>query len=82
VALGVPGMVPLDGGLPFCVEEDVVEEDLVEAIGVSGVQSAQDGIIVRRRAQRRMGPQVSEALPLLYLHGLSTSDCARRWSGS
>ena len=42
VVLGVPGMVPLEGGLPLRVEGHVVG-----AIGVSGVQSDQDGIIAQ-----------------------------------
>jgi hypothetical protein len=33
-------------------------------------------------AWARKSPQMAEVLPLLYLHGLSTSDFARRWSSS
>lgn len=33
-------------------------------------------------AWARKSSQVSEVLPLLYLHGLSTSDLTRRWSSS
>jgi hypothetical protein len=33
-------------------------------------------------AWARKSPQTAEVLPLLYLHGLSTSDFARRWSSS
>jgi glc operon protein GlcG len=40
--LGVPGMVPLEGGAPFDIEEHVAG-----AIGVSGAQSEQDGIIAQ-----------------------------------
>jgi glc operon protein GlcG len=50
VILSLPGMVPLEGGLPLYVEGQVVG-----AIGVSGVQSDQDGIIaqVGERALQR-----------------------------
>jgi glc operon protein GlcG len=40
VVLGVPGMVPLEGGIPIRVEDEVIG-----SIGVSGVQSPQDGQI-------------------------------------
>jgi glc operon protein GlcG len=39
---GLPGMLPIEGGLPLRVEERVIG-----AIGVSGVQSDQDGIIAQ-----------------------------------
>lgn len=42
VVLGVPGMLPLEGGLPLRVEGHVIG-----AIGVSGVQSDQDGMIAQ-----------------------------------
>lgn len=42
VVLGMPGMLPLEGGLPLYVEGHVVG-----AIGVSGVRSSQDGIIAQ-----------------------------------
>ncbi|GHO46183.1 GlcG/HbpS family heme-binding protein [Ktedonospora formicarum] len=40
VVLGMPGMIPLEGGIPLYVGEHVVG-----AIGVSGVRSPQDTII-------------------------------------
>ncbi len=40
VMLGLPGATPIEGGLPL-----VKDGHLVGAIGVSGVQSFQDGIV-------------------------------------
>lgn len=40
VVLGLPGSLPLEGGIPF-----VVDGHALGAIGVSGVQSPQDGQI-------------------------------------
>ncbi|MBO0784236.1 MAG: heme-binding protein [Ktedonobacteraceae bacterium] len=40
--LGVPGMVPVEGGLLLRVEEQVVG-----AIGVSGARSSQDGVFAQ-----------------------------------
>ena len=45
VMMGLPGAVPLEGGIPL--GQDGV---LLGAIGVSGVQSFQDGIIARAGA--------------------------------
>jgi glc operon protein GlcG len=42
VVLGIPGMIPLEGGLPLLVDDFVIG-----AIGVSGVQSYQDGEIAQ-----------------------------------
>lgn len=43
--LGLPGMTPVEGGVPL-----LVKADFVGAIGVSGVTSAQDGEIARAGA--------------------------------
>lgn len=43
--LAMPGMLPLEGGLPL-----VYEGHVVGAIGVSGVKSDEDGIIARAGA--------------------------------
>ena len=43
--LAIPGLVPLEGGLPL-----MVAGDLVGAIGVSGVQSFEDGIVAKAGA--------------------------------
>jgi uncharacterized protein GlcG (DUF336 family) len=45
VMMGLPGAVPLEGGVPL-----VKDEVFVGAIGVSGVQSFQDGVIARAGA--------------------------------
>ena len=45
VMLGLPGAVPLEGGVPLASEGL-----MVGAIGVSGVQSFQDGVIARAGA--------------------------------
>ncbi|HEX4987106.1 MAG TPA: heme-binding protein [Burkholderiales bacterium] len=45
VMMGLPGAVPLEGGLPL-----VREGEFLGAIGVSGVQSFQDGIVARAGA--------------------------------
>ena len=42
VMMGLPGAVPLEGGLPL-----VKDGFFVGAIGVSGVQSFQDGVVAR-----------------------------------
>jgi glc operon protein GlcG len=42
VMMGLPGAVPLEGGLPL-----VKDGHFLGAIGVSGVQSFQDGVIAR-----------------------------------
>jgi uncharacterized protein GlcG (DUF336 family) len=55
--LGLPGAVPLEGGLPI-----VVDGRIVGAIGVSGATSAQDGICARAGAETA-GPQPSPAAP-------------------
>ena len=38
--LSMPGIITLEGGVPV-----IVDEQIVGAIGISGMQSAQDGII-------------------------------------
>ena len=43
--LNLPGALPVEGGLPL-----MVDGELIGAIGVSGVQSAQDGIIAEAGA--------------------------------
>jgi glc operon protein GlcG len=45
VMMGLPGAVPLEGGVPL-VKDGV----FLGAIGVSGVQSSQDGVIARAGA--------------------------------
>ena len=42
VMMGLPGAVPLEGGVPL-----VKDGAFLGAIGVSGVQSFQDGVIAR-----------------------------------
>ncbi|HXF18128.1 MAG TPA: heme-binding protein, partial [Burkholderiales bacterium] len=42
VMMGLPGAVPLEGGVPI-----VKDGQFLGAIGVSGVQSFQDGVIAR-----------------------------------
>ncbi len=43
--LAVPGALPIEGGVPLTVDDEVIG-----AIGVSGVTGAQDGIIARAGA--------------------------------
>jgi uncharacterized protein GlcG (DUF336 family) len=45
VMMGLPGAVPLEGGVPL-----VKDGQFLGAIGISGVQSFQDGIIARAGA--------------------------------
>jgi glc operon protein GlcG len=45
VLLGLPGAVPLEGGLPL-----VVDGEMIGAIGVSGVTAQQDGMIAQAGA--------------------------------
>ena len=45
--LGLPGATPLEGGVPL-----VVDGEVIGAIGVSGVTSAQDGIIAAAAVAR------------------------------
>ena len=45
VMMGLPGAVPLEGGVPL-----MKDGQFVGAIGVSGVQSVQDGVIARAGA--------------------------------
>lgn len=45
VMMGLPGAVPLDGGVPL-----MKDAQFVGGIGVSGVQSFQDGIVARAGA--------------------------------
>jgi len=44
--LGLPGAVPIDGGVPL-----LAQGAIVGAIGISGVTSAQDGQIARAGAE-------------------------------
>jgi uncharacterized protein GlcG (DUF336 family) len=48
--LGLPGAVPLEGGLPL-----VVEGEMIGAIGVSGVTAQQDGMIAQAGADSLAG---------------------------
>jgi glc operon protein GlcG len=48
--LGLPGAVPLEGGLPL-----VIEGEMVGAIGVSGVTAQQDGMIAQAGADSLAG---------------------------
>ena len=45
VMMGLPGAVPLDGGVPL-----VKDGQFLGGIGVSGVQSFQDGVVARAGA--------------------------------
>lgn len=45
--LSLPGIIAVEGGLPL-----VYRGDIVGAIGVSGVQSFQDGIVAKAGAER------------------------------
>jgi uncharacterized protein GlcG (DUF336 family) len=40
--LAMPGMLPLEGGLPI-----IYKNEVIGAIGISGVKSDEDGIIAR-----------------------------------
>ena len=48
--LGLPGAVPLEGGLPL-----VIEGEMIGAIGVSGVTAQQDGMIAQAGADSLAG---------------------------
>jgi len=48
--LGLPGAVPLEGGLPL-----VVDGEMIGAIGVSGVTAQQDGMIAQAGADSLTG---------------------------
>lgn len=50
VMLAMPGATPIEGGLPL-----VYEGEIVGAIGISGVQSSQDGIIAKAGADALAG---------------------------
>ena len=50
VMLAMPGATPIEGGLPL-----VYEGEVVGAIGISGVQSFQDGIIAKAGADALAG---------------------------
>lgn len=50
VMLAMPGATPIEGGLPL-----VYEGEVVGAIGVSGVQSFQDGIIAKAGVEALAG---------------------------
>lgn len=50
VMLKLPGATPIEGGVPL-----VYEGEFVGAIGVSGVQSSQDGIIAKSGADVLLG---------------------------
>ncbi len=43
--LGLPGVVPTEGGVPI-----VVQDQIVGAVGVSGVTSPQDGVVAQAGA--------------------------------
>lgn len=43
--LGLPGVTPIEGGLPL-----IYQGEIVGAIGVSGVQSFEDGIVAKAGA--------------------------------
>lgn len=45
VVMTMPGATPIEGGLPL-----VFQDEVVGAIGVSGVQSSQDGIVAKAGA--------------------------------
>jgi glc operon protein GlcG len=45
VMMGLPGVVPLEGGVPL-----MKDGEYLGAIGISGVQSFQDGIVARAGA--------------------------------
>ncbi|MCA1828341.1 MAG: heme-binding protein [Myxococcales bacterium] len=55
--LGLPGAVPLEGGLPL-----VVEGHVIGAIGVSGGTSAQDGVCAKA-AHEVLGPVPNPGAP-------------------
>jgi uncharacterized protein GlcG (DUF336 family) len=40
--LGLPGVTPIDGGLPI-----VVSGKMIGAIGISGMTGAQDGVVAK-----------------------------------
>ncbi|MCX6145491.1 MAG: heme-binding protein [Ignavibacteriales bacterium] len=44
--LGLPGVVPIEGGLPL-----IVDGQMVGAIGVSGATSQQDGVVAKAGAE-------------------------------
>jgi glc operon protein GlcG len=44
-ALGIPGVLPIEGGLPL-----IVDGQFVGAIGISGATSQQDGIVAKAGA--------------------------------
>jgi uncharacterized protein GlcG (DUF336 family) len=48
--LGLPGAVPLEGGLPL-----VIDGEMIGAIGVSGVTAQQDGMIAQAGADSLAG---------------------------
>lgn len=48
--LGLPGAVPLEGGVPL-----VVDSEMIGAIGVSGVTAQQDGMIAQAGADALAG---------------------------
>ena len=55
--LGLPGVTPLEGGLPL-----VIEGKIVGAIGVSGVTSQQDGVCAQAAADT-LGKQPAPPAP-------------------
>ena len=59
--LGLPGVTPLEGGLPL-----VIEGKIVGAIGVSGATSPQDGVCAQAAADtlgKQPGPPAPPAAP-------------------
>ena len=51
-ALGLPGVVPIEGGLPLLVDGQVIG-----AIGVSGATSQQDGVVAKAGAALTERPE-------------------------
>jgi len=44
--LGLPGVVPMEGGLPL-----IVDVQFIGAIGISGAASQQDGLVAKAGAE-------------------------------
>ena len=57
--LGLPGATPVEGGLPL-----VIDGEIIGAVGVSGVTSAQDGVVAAAAVahlEKICGPQPTAA---------------------
>ncbi len=50
VIMGLPGVTPIEGGVPL-----IYRGELVGAIGVSGVQSHEDGVVAQAGADYLAG---------------------------